>query len=41
MQRVAHVNIMRCPHCASGVMHVIEEIAPKQIFMPLTTGPPS
>lgn len=41
MQRVAHVNITRCPHCTSGVMQVIEEIAPKRILMPLTTGPPS
>lgn len=40
MQRVAHVNITRCAHCTSGVMQVIEEIAPKRIFMPLTTGPP-
>lgn len=41
MQRVVQVNITRCPHCTSGVMQVIEEIAPKRILMPLTTGPPS
>ena len=41
MQRVVHVNITRCPHGTSGVMQVIEEIAPKRILMPLTTGPPS
>lgn len=40
MLRVAQVDITRCTHCASGVMHVIEAIAPKRIRMPPTTGPP-
>jgi Putative transposase/Transposase zinc-binding domain len=40
MQRVAQVDITHCPHCASGVMQVIEAIAPKRIAMPRTTGPP-
>lgn len=40
MQRVAQIDLTRCTHCASGVMHVIEAIVPKRTFMPPTTGPP-
>lgn len=40
MLRVAQVNITHCPHCAGGVMQVIEAIAPRRIAMPRTTGPP-
>lgn len=40
LHRVAQINITRCTHCATGVMRVIEEIAPKRPFMPPTTGPP-
>jgi hypothetical protein len=41
MLRVVQVDITHCPHCASGVMHVIEALAPRRIAMPRTTGPPS
>ena len=41
MQRVAQIDITRCTHCASGVMRVIEEIAPKHLFTQPATGPPS
>ena len=41
LQRVAQVDITRCPHCASGVMRVIDTIAPKRSVMPPATGPPS
>lgn len=40
MLRVAQINITRCTHCATGVMHVIEQIATKRICMLPITGPP-
>ena len=40
MRRVTQIDITRCPHCAAGVMRVIEEIAPKRNFNPRMTGPP-
>ncbi|MDP3841931.1 MAG: IS91 family transposase [Oxalobacteraceae bacterium] len=40
MQRVAHIDMTRCTHCAAGVMRVIDTIAPRRSFMPQKTGPP-
>ena len=40
LQRVAQIDITRCPHCATGVMRVIDTIAPTRPILPMTTGPP-
>jgi hypothetical protein len=40
MQRVTQIEVTHCTHCARGVVRVIETLAPKQPFMPPTTGPP-
>ena len=40
MLRVNQIDLLRCPHCGHGTMHVIEVIAPAKYQQALTTGPP-
>lgn len=40
MQRVAQVDLMRCPHCVSGMMCVMAAIAPLRRDASRATGPP-
>lgn len=39
MQRVAHIDVGRCPCCDSGRLHIVGMIAPKRMEM-VARGPP-
>lgn len=41
LQRVAQVDITRCPRCVDGVVRLVGAISPRRILMPRTIGPPS
>jgi hypothetical protein len=41
MLRVRQQDLTRCTRCSTGIMQVIAAIAPKRLWLPPTTGPPT